>query len=59
MTELEKKLKAALNILERASQEFRQKKESFQKTSQLEALRELVKEQISNENTVHSTREAR
>lgn len=57
--ELESKLNKALSVLERASQEFQLKKFSFEEKAKYEALRELIKEQISHENTVPPTRETR
>jgi hypothetical protein len=56
---LEARLKKALVLLDKASREFREKKASFKESGITEALRELVKEQVPNENSVHTAREAR
>lgn len=57
--ELEFRLQRALEILEKAGDEFKTKKSSFEDSLQLEALKELVKEQVTNENTLPATGEAR
>jgi hypothetical protein len=57
--ELEFRLKRALELLEKAGQDFKTKKTSFEDSLHLEALKELVKEQVINENSMPSTGEAR
>jgi hypothetical protein len=57
--ELEFRLKRALELLEKAGQDFKTKKSSFEDSLHLEALKELVKEQVINENSMPSTGEAR
>jgi hypothetical protein len=59
MSDLENKLTKALEVLERASREFKLKQASFEETTQLEALKELIKEQLPHEDSVHTAREAR
>ncbi len=58
-TDLESKLKRALEVLEKASQDFKLKRVNFAENNQLEALKELIKEQTANEDSVYSARETR
>ncbi len=58
-SDLETKLKRALEKLDKASQDFRLKQANFAESGPLEALRELIKEQGPNESSMHPAREAR
>ena len=58
-TELEGKLKLALKTLEKASQEFKLKQASFAESGTVDALRELVREQIKHEDSLLTACEAR
>ena len=59
MQELELRLKKALELLEKAGNDFKSRKTNFEDSLQLEALRELVKEQVVHENPLPAAREAR
>ncbi len=57
--ELEVRLKKAIELLEKAGEEFKTRKSSFEDSLHLEALKELVKEQVVNENPLPTASEAR
>ncbi len=57
--ELEKYLKLALKRLENASEEIIKTQGFTQETETLKLLTELVREQVPNEDTRHSTGQAR
>jgi len=57
--ELGNKLKRALEKLDQAAEEFKRKKANVSDLCRLDALRELVREQVPNENPMHSAREIR
>jgi hypothetical protein len=57
--ELEAKLKMALQTLEKASQDFKLKQASFVEVATVDALKELVREQLRNEDTVHTAGQVR
>ena len=57
--DLELRLKRALELLDRASEEFKIRKSNFEDSLQLEALKELVREQVINENSLPAVGEAR
>lgn len=59
MTDLEHRLKRALEVLDKASQDFKLKKASFEESAKLETLKELIKEQVTNESAMPAAREAR
>lgn len=54
--DLEKSLRAALKLLERATMDLAKTQRYGQESEKLKMLQELIKEQVGNENSSHPTR---